>query len=633
MLDTETTGVDVFSRVFLVATNKKVFEWRVNTKTRQPLIPSNDREELQSILINSDLIVGHNIKFDYVMLVRTLGEEFRRCWDWNKVEDTLIASHLVNSASRHNLTDLVKMYLGVDMEEAEEELRQCVMSCRYLVKDLGWSIACRTNPLTPSASTESWRQDYWIPREAWLILGPDKVDSSWESVCRNYAECDIQATFAIWKRLTQIIKDKKLESIYRERLRLLPIIAEMELSGVGFSPERSFEMEKDLTLELSRNKRTMEALAKKFGVSLKIPVSGTSNDLRNFIVGFLNVKLKKTDKGRPSICRESLDKALEEFGDYSFEGLFLRALLKYREAAVAREYLRTYQRYYHNNRLYPSLDPCGTKTLRWSCRNPNQQNVSKRESINLRKVFGPPEGFVWYSFDAENIELRIPAFESGEKEMIDVFNSTKPPYYGSYHLLVASIIWEKEFEECLRKGVSFKQEYPQLYKWTKNGNFATIYGASESTINKTFHKENASTIIRQRFQKLHRLSQSIFNFAMRKGYVETIPDKDVDPYRGYPLVIPFSQSGGIKPGVPFNYHIQGTACWWICRAMVETYPLIKSLGAKIILQIHDEILVEVPKHLDHPEFPLKIKSKLESVSGIGIPIKIGWERYEDYWGD
>ena len=631
VLDTETTGADAFSKVFMVSTSQKTWEWRINVENRQPHIPIEDVKEILQTIKDADLIIGHNIKFDYVMLVRTLGKELERIWEWEKVEDTLIASHILNSSESHDLTSLVKNYLDVDISDYENKLRSAVIDCRRLVKPLGWAIALKGNALTPSATNEPWKQDLWLPRECYYRL--QHVPEEYERLCREYSECDVLVTSTLWKLFTDLIRKRGLKEIYKERLKLLPIVAEMELSGIGFSLERAYELEEKLDRESNKAKRTIQSIAKKYGIIISVPDSGINNAIRDFAISVLGIKVSKTDKGNPSLCRENLQKVLEQYSENSYEGLFIKSLLEFRKLATAKEYLKSYERYFRFGKLYPSLNPCGTKTLRWSCKYPNQQNVSKSEELNLRYCFSPPEGYVWYSFDAENIELRIPAYESQEYEMVDVFeNPDKPPFNGSYHLLIASIIWPEEFELCIKEGVSFKERFPQLYKWTKNGNFAVIYGASDKTIDLTYHKEGASQIIRQRFSKLSNLADKIRNFARKHGYVETIPDKDVNPYKGYPLVIPTDSLGRFSPTLPFNYHIQGTACWWICRTMVEAYPLIKELKGKIILQIHDEILVEIPKDYDSPEIPERIKAKLESVNGIGVPVKVSYERFTESWG-
>lgn len=636
-VDVETTGLDANARVFAVGVlinddEPVVFEWRVNPRNRQPIIPRNDVEQLVGLIGEADIVVGHNVKFDYIMLSRTLGAVVPDVWDWTKVRDTLLAAHMLNSGGRLNLTDLVREYLGVDISEPEVELRNAVIHSRSIARELGWSIADRNNPLTPSARGEPWRQDYWLPRELYLSAPTGTVPPEYETVCRRYLECDLISTATVWKRFSELIRQSSLEHIYAERLRLLPLVCDMETVGVGFSINRALELERWLEQQISSNRRTMEMVCRKFGVNIRVPESGVSNDIRNFVTGCLNLRLKRTQAGHSSISRESLIQLLEHVPDYSLEGIFLRALVRYRELAVARDYIQSYQKYCINGRLYPSFEPCGTRTLRWASHTPNQQNISKRESINLRYAFGPPEGYVWYAFDAENIELRIPAFESGEEEMIGVFQSNEPPFYGSYHLLIASILWPKQFDDSIRRGLHFKQAYPQLYKWVKNGNFATLYGGSDKTINQAYHHENAAQIIRSRFRKLARLSNTIYWFARRYGYVETIPDKDVDPKRGYPIAVTPDKHGRLNPGLPFNYHVQGTACWWICRAMVETYPLIRSFGGRIILQIHDEIVVEIPRDRDNPEVPIQIKQRLESINGIGVPISVSWERIDHAWG-
>src|SRR5215813_4490031 len=98
-LDTETTGVDTNhnARVYLVTTcnqdwNIRWWEWEVDPLTRMPNIPIEDVMEISELIRDAEQLIGQNLKFDYHALKRT-NPLFVKYWDWNKVQDTLVAGH------------------------------------------------------------------------------------------------------------------------------------------------------------------------------------------------------------------------------------------------------------------------------------------------------------------------------------------------------------------------------------------------------------------------------------------------------------------------------------------------------------------------------------------------------------
>src|SRR5690606_25507846 len=91
--------------------------------------------------------------------------------------------------------------------------------------------------------------------------------------------------------------------------------------------------------------------------------------------------------------------------------------------------------------------------------------------------------------------------------------------------------------------------------------------AGWGTADKAFRRKGAHAMLKQRFSRLEKLNRKWIDFANRHGYVETMPDRTVDPNRGYPLMCTRTNYGRVLETVPLNYHIQGTAMWWMHRAM------------------------------------------------------------------
>lgn len=277
---------------------------------------------------------------------------------------------------------------------------------------------------------------------------------------------------------------------------------------------------------------------------------------------------------------------------------------------------------------------------------------SAKKGFNLRYCFGPPPGWEWWCLDYENIELRIPAYESGEQSMIELFEKPDvPPYFGSNHLLACHILHPKMFEECVNDkgeidGRIFKDRYQYTwYGWTKNGNFAVQYGAqlTSGTADRAYHLNGAQAIIQKRLGKINDLNRQMIDMANRLGYVETIPDRAVNPHRGYPIYCTRTGYGKVLETVPLSYHIQSTAMQATRKAMVRCSDQLiewrkrEAFCGKMIMQCHDELDFAFPKGRDsksNVDRIMKLKRLMEkSGEDIGIPLKVGVSYHPNNWSE
>jgi DNA polymerase I-like protein with 3'-5' exonuclease and polymerase domains len=306
--------------------------------------------------------------------------------------------------------------------------------------------------------------------------------------------------------------------------------------------------------------------------------------------------------------------------------------------------------------LYPNLNPTGTGTLRFSSETPNEQNISKKEGYNIREAFGPGPGREWWSHDYENIELRLPGYKSGEQLLIDLFEKAdEPPYYGSEHLLNFSVVYPDIWAQAVKEvgldqaGPWLKKKYKDTwYQWCKNGDFAVGYGAGDATADTAFHRKGARKLLIERFSRKEALNQECIAFARRLGYVETWPDKTVDPDRGYPIYCSRSEYGDISPTVPLNYKVQGTAMWCTRKAMVRCHEFLNGLnhgqlflrrrwpgGYFIHMQVHDEMDFDFPA-LGKENLPVVNECKrLMELSGddVGVPLRVSVSYHPENWKD
>jgi DNA polymerase I-like protein with 3'-5' exonuclease and polymerase domains len=652
-LDTETTGIDLRhgAKPFFVTTARwekdedtgkqrivnKFWPWEVDPLTREPQVDSADVEAIAQEVDQADSLVLQNGKFDVAALA-TLDSAFHSGWQWEKTYDTLLAGHLLASNKPHNLTDMTLQYLGRDIYPLEEAIKQAVIQarriCRYERKD--WRVAKEGLAEMPSCKATTWKYDMWLPRALALDMGVDAISewieedaSSWLTLLQKYSNTDSAATLALIGTQISKIKERDLWEIYLERLKILGIASRIEERGVTLSETRLKELEVTFSKKSQHYEKTCVSIAKSYGHSLTLPKAGNNKSLLTFCFDTLKLPaVKRSEKtGDPSLDKEVVAAYQESLTGKPW--MFIRNLASKRKRDTALGYMESYRRYWKpwipvgkvDPRtgagwyvLHPSLNPTGTDTLRWSSSNPNEQNISKQEDFNIRYCFGPGPGREWWSLDAKNIERRLPAYEANETEIIALFERPDdPPYYGSEHLLVAHLLWPEEFEALKNEqgivdGRLFKKKYAAtLYQWVKNGNFAMQYNCGRRQADRTYHKVGAFDLLKSRFRNQEALNQHWIDYAEKHGYVETIPDRTVNPRRGYPLLCERTEFGNIKPTVPLNYHVQGTACWWMMKAMIRCDARLREwqnstgFNGYMVMQVHDELVFDFPLSKVHPK--------------------------------
>ena len=641
-IDTETTGLDPYhgTRPFLVAAcelgdEPTYWEWPVDPLTRTPIVDREDIKDIQEYLDSQDCLILHNAIYDVKML-ELVGVQV----DWSKVHDTTLILHMLNSVMPQNLTTACSMYLGQDISRYESRLEWSVKECRSLAPD-DWRLAKKGLPEMPSAKKDYWKADMWVPR----ALGEEEHTKT----VIDYATVDAEATVCLYHTTSRIIRERGLQKVYEERRKILPVVYKMENRGITYNVQRLNELTQKYKKELLKHKRRCVSIAKSYNYELTMPEGAVNDSIRNFVFDVLELpvaaKSKKT--GNPSLSsKDALPTYLDTLPPRSKSREFIRCLGEARKRSTAVSYMSSYRTYSLREdretcRLHPSVNVTGTNTLRSSSKRPNEQNISKKQGFNLRYAFGPSPGREWWSLDYNNLELRIPAYECQEPAMLELFeHPNDPPYFGSYHLLIFSILYPDEFR---KHGAEVKDKYKStLYQWTKNGNFAELYGAvdtgdGKSTADRAFHYPGAQAIVASKLKKKSALNQYWIDFARKYGYVETIPDITVDPEQGYQLTCPKRFSGYsdyISPTIPLNYHVQGTACWVKMKAMIKVQDYFDRVNSKrpsdkhcyIIMDVHDEIVLDLPyrPHLRNRSIIKQVRKLMESCGDdIQIPLTVG----------
>lgn len=700
-LDTEVTGVDLYhgATPYLVTFcdeefNNTFYEWDVNPLTREVKVPKIDAEEIAHRILNADRLLLQNPKFDVAALLPILPEGF--VWPWDITLDTLMAAHLLASNHAKDLTSLGIEYCAVDISGFEALVEEATKACRDIVTATGsrysdWRIAKAGLPEMPSAKEKVWKFDMWLPR----AMAKRKVPGwkpEWLTVTQDYANTDSATTIGVFKVQEELLRERGLWRIYEERLKLLPIIHGMERRGVVINKERLDKLSEQYTEESRAANNKCINIAKSYNHELTLPKSGNNKSLTTFVFEVLKLPITKVSKksGNPSLDKTVLEEYEAILPSNSKPLRFVQNLRAKRKRDTALSYMEGYKKYWvpliggvwngpMNSQghltdestavwytIHPSLNPTGTATLRFSSSNPNEQNISKQgmyegDSATLRYLFGPAPGREWYCMDAANIELRIPAYESNEVEMIELFEKpNEPPYYGSQHALNFSVVFPEIWEKIMKEvgpekcGRTCKERYKSTnYQWVKNGGFAVQYGAvnrddGEGTADRAFHKPGAHSLLKQKFSRLEKLNSYWIKFAEKHGYVETMVDKSLGVDRGYPLLCTRSERGYILPTVPLNYHVQGTAMWWMCKAMIRCQAYIDDYNAgkpedkhiNICLQVHDELDFDFPVNVDKSGKNLNIPivyelaaEMVKSGDDIGVPVPVKAEHHPFNWSE
>ena len=683
-LDTETTGVDFNhgSRPFVVTAcddDGRVYwwEWSINPQTRMPRVPPGDLVEVMDLIKTADTLVLQNAKFD-IKALGSLDQRFISEWPWKKTRDTTIYAHLLDSKAPKNLTALALRYAHTDISAHEERLGEAVKTARRLAKKhrKSWRLAKAGLPEMPSVKGQGSRHaDYWVPSALYasverLGLKDERYildkHPEFKTVLMEYAKWDPQVTLAAFLGMSELVKERGLEKWVDHRHEQLPVFARMEYGGVTVSRKNIRQLTTDYGAESERGRRVCTNIAKGMGFDLTLPANGVNKSLQTFCYDTLKLEPIPNPKSKtkgPSLNKNAIKQYLDDLNPKSKAAAFLRSLQGIRQRDTAVSYMKGYARFKvaHAARedwwiLYPSINMTGTATLRGSSSNPNEQNISKQENFNLRYCFGPAPGREWWSMDAKNLELRLPAYEAGEQQLIDLFEKPdEPPFYGSNHMVnfaaVYPDLWERAMREHGPKGAAeyvkkaYKSDY---YQWCKNGWFAIQYGAvlradGWGTADRAFHKQGAHTLLFSRLNKLGDLNRYWIDFAKRTGIVETMIDRTVDPTRGYPLVVTRNHWGGVLETVPLSYHTQGTAMQWTNKGMWRCDAMLldwqrSGFDARLIMQVHDEVVFDMPKRGDPrvsrsrsnlPRAEALARQLAKSGDDIGVPTPVGIEYHPE----
>lgn len=535
-------------------------------------IPQDKALEQIARLFNNPqvTVILHNGKFDYKVL-RSNGIKINNNKPSCKLVDTMIAEWLLNSdktgKNSYSLEYLAETKLGLKGIEYED--------------------------LVPKGQT-------------FADLPVEKA--------YPYAAEDADFTFQLWQKLEPQLKNQNLYELFTStEMRLMPLLAEMEIQGIHLDSQTLYDYNKELTIGIEDiQNKIYSTVGHAFNIA-------SPKQLQEVL--FTERGLKPTKKTKTGYSTDT--SVLEELALYD---PVPKMILEYRELAKLQStYVETLPSMCDKNeRIHTDFIQTGTATGRLSCREPNLQNIPVRNEAGrkIRSAFTATPGTILISADYSQIELVVLAHLSQDKNMCNAFISGT-----DVHKATAALIF----------GVPQEEVTPQMRRTAKTINFGVIYGmsafrlANDLGISRTQAAEfienyfktysSVNDFINSTIQKTEETGfvQTIFG---RKRHIANINSKNK-----------LEKSGAERMAV--NTPVQGSAADIVKKAMLDVSKALEeeNTQAKLILQVHDELLVECP---DNPQTIEKtisiIKEKMENAVKLNVPLKVSIE-YGKNWGE
>ena len=438
------------------------------------------------------------------------------------------------------------------------------------------------------------------------ILGSGKSAITFDQVpiseAINYAAEDADITLRLWKFFKPQLHKNNVTKVYESLERpLVPVLADMERNGIKVDRDTLSRMSNSFAQKMAGLEAEIFQLAgRNFNV-------GSPKQLGEVLFDELEIPGGKRGKtGAYATGAEILE-------DLTVEGYELPSkVLDWRQLSKLKStYTDALQDHINieTGRVHTSYSMAGTSTGRLSSTDPNLQNIPIRseDGRKIREAFICEEGSILLSLDYSQIELRILA-------QIAELDALKEAFFQGQdiHALTASQMFDVPLE-----GMD-----PMIRRQAKAINFGIIYGISGYGLARNLRiprKEAQSFIDKyfERFPGIKDYMESTVNFAKENGYVETLFGRRIHT----PEINTRGPQAGFSKRAAINAPIQGTAADVIRRAMIRMPEAIAGLPAKMLLQVHDELLFEVSRDAVN-ETILVVKEIMENAARPAIEMDV-----------
>ena len=530
-------------------------------------VPSDQDEalkivnEFRPVFENENsLKVGQNIKYDMIVL-QNYGATVK-----GPLFDTMIAHYVLQPELRHGMDYLAEIYLHYQTIHIDELIG-------------------------PKGKNQKNMRDL-DPKDVYL-----------------YACEDADVTLKLKNVLEKELKENDAERLFYDiEMPLVPVLVNIERNGVLLDTEALKQSSAHFTAQMEQIEKEIYELADEtFNIASPKQVGEVLFDKLKIVE-----KAKKTKTGQYVTSEEVLEslrhkhpvveKILEHRGLKKLLGTYIDALPQLINPRTGR--------------VHTSFNQTVTATGRLSSSNPNLQNIPIRDENGkeIRKAFIPDEGCLFFSADYSQIELRIMAHLSEDKNMIDAFLSNH-----DIHAATAAKIYK----------IDLKDVGSDMRRKAKTANFGIIYGISVFGLAERMNvdRKEAKELIDGYFETypgVKAYMDKSIQVAQEKGYVETIFHRkrflpDINSRNA--VVRGYAERNAI------NAPIQGSAADIIKVAMARIYQRFQTEGiqAKMILQVHDELNFSVPVNEKERVEEIVIE-EMEKAYRMHVPLKAdcGW---------
>ncbi len=527
------------------------------------------QEILKRIFENEKILkCGHNLKEDYILLKQN------NINSKNMMYDAKIATYLLNSVSNaYSIPDVAKQYLDINISDYEGKKENA---------DVQTSLF---DEMTYEENIE--KADYTCALYAYVI-----------GKTRNLI-------------LTELEKINSIQLFNNIEMPIVEILADMQYEGMYVDKRELVKYGENLKQHIEELRIDIYEMAgEEFNIN-------SPKQLGVILFEKLDLKPCKKTKSGYSTDVDALDKVKDKHP-------IVEKILEYRQLMKLNStYVEGMIPFINpkTGRIHTFFHQTVTATGRLSSTDPNLQNIPTRSEIGkkLRKVFKPDDGKIFIDADYSQVELRIMAHMSNDKTMIEAFNSDS-----DIHTICASQVFKVPVEEVSK----------QLRSKAKAVNFGIVYGISEFGLAEQIDikRYEAKEYIEQYLDTYHGIREYMNNIveeAKKNGYVSTlfgrrryIPELNSKNY----MIRKFGDRAAM------NTPIQGTAADIMKIAMIKVYNELKNrnMKSKIVLQIHDELLIETI--LDEKEEVKKIlKECMESSAELSVPLTVDVEEGKSWY--
>ena len=392
----------------------------------------------------------------------------------------------------------------------------------------------------------------------------------------EYATEDADLAFRLVELLEERLKTEGLYDLYWNLERpLIAILAEMEQAGIRVNAEELRRQSVDVTKRLDETiAEIYEMAGHQFNIDSPI-------QLRKVLFEEQHLPVRRKTQTGPSTDQEVLE-------ELALIHPLPAKIIEHRQLSKLKgTYLDTLPELIHpeTGRIHCSFNQVVAATGRLSCSEPNLQNIPIRteDGRAIRRAFIAETGYTLLSVDYSQIELRLAAATAGITALIQAFHDGI-----DIHALTASQVF----------GIPLNEMTPDKRRAAKAINFGIIYGISGFGLSKQIgiSPSEANEFIRaylDRFHELRDWMEATKAFAHQHGYVETLFGRRIH-INGIQDKNAARRNFAERQAI--NAPLQGTAADIMKRAMIHMIPALKEskLGARLLLQVHDELVFEVP---------------------------------------